>query len=116
MQFVVSDISKFQNDQCPHYFDEHFYPVGKNGVITRSTNKKIKLPFRKTKLAIRSFSCVGSNTWNSPPDNLISAAIVNCFKYYIKEYFLKRLGNIKSDNYSYINTKMQLFKNLGKIE
>ena len=50
LQFIVSDIFKFQNDQCPSYFDEFFCPVGENGVITRSSNKKLKLPFQKTKL------------------------------------------------------------------
>ena len=45
LQFIVSDIFKFQNDQCPDYFDELFCPVGENGVITCSSIKKIKLPF-----------------------------------------------------------------------
>ena len=42
----------FQNDQCPDCFDELFCPVGENGVITRSSNKRLKLPLRKTKLGI----------------------------------------------------------------
>ena len=49
LQFIVSDIFKFQNDQCPDYFDELFCPVGENGVITRSSNKKIKATFSKNK-------------------------------------------------------------------
>ena len=40
----------FKTIKCPDYFDELFCPVGQNGVITRSTNKKLKLPFLKTKL------------------------------------------------------------------
>ena len=91
LQFIVSDIFKFQNDQCPDYFDELFCPVGENGVITRSSNKKLKLTFRKTKLWIQSLSYVGPNTWTSLPDNLKSATSVNSFKHYIKEYFLKKL-------------------------
>ena len=88
LQFIVSDIFKLQNNQCPSYFDELFCPAGENGVIKRSSNKKLKLPFRKTKLGIQSLSYVGSNTWNSLPNNLKSATSVSSFKHYIKEYFL----------------------------
>ena len=91
LQFIVFDIFKFQNNQCLSYFDE----------LTRSSNKKLKLPFRKTKLGVQSLSYVGSNTWNSLPNNLKSATSVSSFKHYIKEYFLKKLGNIEADIYSY---------------
>ena len=61
-------------------------------IITGSSNKKLKLPFRKTKLGIQSLFFVGPNTWSTLPDNLKSVTSVNSFKQYIKEYFLKRLG------------------------
>ena len=70
-------------------------------IITHSSNKKLKLPFRKTKLGIQSLSYVGPNTWNSLPNNLKSATSVNSFKHYIKEFFLKKLGNVEGDIYSY---------------
>ena len=73
--------------------------IGENGVITHSSNKKLKLPFRKTKLGIQSLSNVGPNTWNSLPNNLKSATSVNSFKHYIKAYFLKKLANFESDIY-----------------
>ena len=38
------------------YFNEIFCPVGENDVITHSSNKKLKLPFQKTKLGIQSLS------------------------------------------------------------
>ena len=101
MQFIASNIFKFQNDQCPDYFDELFCPVGEKGVITRSSDKTLKLPFRKTKLGIQRWSSVGPNTWDSIPDNLKSATSVNSFKHYIKEYFLKKLENVETDIYSY---------------
>ena len=75
--------------------------LDKNGVITSFSNKKLKLPFQKPKLGIQSLSYVGPNTWNSLPDNLKSATSVNSFKHYIKEYFLKKLGNVELDIYSY---------------
>ena len=42
MQFIVSNIFKFQNYQCPDYFDKYFCPVGENSVIKRSSKKKKK--------------------------------------------------------------------------
>ena len=77
-----------------------FCPVGENSVITRSYNKKLKLPFRKTKLGIQSFSYMVPNTWNSLYNTLKSS--VNSFKHYLKEYFLKKLGNVDANIYSYI--------------
>ena len=85
-------------------FDELFCPVDENGVIARSSNKKLEervKPFRKTKLEIPNLSYVGTNTWNSLTDNLKSAASVISFKYYIKEHFLKKLGKVEEDIYSY---------------
>ena len=32
LQFIVSDIFKFHNDQCSDHFDELFFTVGKNSV------------------------------------------------------------------------------------
>ena len=89
LRFIVSNIFKFQNNQCPSYFDERFCPVAENGAITRSSIKKLKLPFPKAKLGIQGLSYVGPNTWNSLTNNLKSATSVNSFKHYIKEYFLK---------------------------
>ena len=79
----------------------NFCLVGENGVITSSSNKKLKLPFWETKPGIQSLSYMGANTSNSLPNNLKSATSVNSFKHYIKEYFLEKLGNIEPDLYSY---------------
>ena len=38
------------DDTLPKVIPYLTYPVGENGVITRSSNKKLKLSFRKTKL------------------------------------------------------------------
>ena len=67
-----------------------------------SYSKKLKPPFQKAKLGIQSLSYVQPNTWNSLPDNLKSATSVNSFKYYINKHFLKKLGNLKVEIYSYI--------------
>ena len=87
------DTYKFNNDQCPDYFDELFCPVGENSVITRSSNKETT---RNPKLIY-----VGPNTSNSFPSNLKFATSLNSFEHYIKEYFLKTLGNAEAESYSY---------------
>ena len=101
LQFIVSDIFKFYNNQCPDYFNEVFCPVDDNGVATRSYNKKLKLPSCKSKLGMQSLSYVGPNTWNKLRNNLKTATSVNCFKHNIKKYFLKKLGETEADIYSY---------------
>ena len=59
MQFIASEVFKFDNNQYPEYFDELFCSVvAENGIITCSSNKYLKLPFRKTKLGIQSLSYV----------------------------------------------------------
>ena len=50
----MSSIYNFFDDQCPDYIDEIFSPAEQNGVSTCSSNKKLKLPSRKTKLALQS--------------------------------------------------------------
>ena len=100
MKFIISDSFKFQNDQRSDYFYELFCPVSQNSVITHSSNKKLKLPFQKTKSVIQSLSYVDSNTWKSfleEEDYLKSVTSVNLFKLYIKEHFFKKLGNIDAD-------------------
>ena len=99
---IVSDIFKFYNNQCPDYFNEVFCPVDDNGVVTCCFNKKMKLPFCKSKLGIQSLLYVGPSTWNKLPNNFKTATSVNCFKHNIKKYFLKKLGETEADIYSYI--------------
>ena len=45
LQFIVSDIFKFYNSQCPEYFNEVFYPVDHDGVAMPSCNKNIEITF-----------------------------------------------------------------------
>ena len=101
LQFIVSNIFKFYNNQCPDYFNEIFCPAEDNGVATRSCNTKLKLPFRKLKLGMHSLSYAGPSTWKKLPNNLKTATSVNCFKQDIKKYFLKKLGESEADIYSY---------------
>ena len=96
LQFIVSDIVEFYNNQCPDYFNEVFCPVDNNGVATRCCNKK--LPFRKPKLRMQSLSYVGSSTWKKLPNTLKTATSVLSI---YKKYFLKKLGETEADIYSH---------------
>ena len=49
LQFIIYDIFKFCNNQCPGYFDEIFCTICDNIVITRFSNKKIIAIFSKNK-------------------------------------------------------------------
>ena len=93
LQFIVSDIFKFWNNWCPDCFNEIFCPVDDNGIATRCCDKKLKLPFRKTKLGMQSLSYVGPSTWNKLLNNLKTATSVNGFKHSMKKYFLKKLSD-----------------------
>ena len=55
LQFIVSDFFKFYYNQCPDYFSEVFFPVNDNRVATYCCNKKLKLPFCKSKLGMHTF-------------------------------------------------------------
>ena len=63
LQFIVSDIFKFYNNQRPDYFNVVFYPVDNNGVAnTHSLNKKLKLR--------QGLSYVGHSNRNKFPNKL----------------------------------------------
>ena len=97
------------------YFDELFCPVGENGIIMHSSNKKLKLTFQKPNRGVQGLSNIGPNTCNSLPDNLKSATSVNSFKHYIKKYFQKKLGNIEANIYSYTSVDTKQNSKLFRI-
>ena len=101
LQFISSDIFKFCSNQCPDYFNEAFCPVDDYGVAMHSCNKKLKLPFHKSKLGMQILSYIGPSTWNKLPNNLRTANNVNCFKHSIKNNFLWKLSDTEADIYRY---------------
>ena len=100
-QFILSDIFKLYNSQCPDYFHEVFCPVDDSGVTMHSCNKKIEITFSKVKVRMQSLSNVGPSTWNKLFNNLKTAISVNCLKHNIKKYLLKKLSVTEADIYSY---------------
>ena len=63
------------NNQCSDYFNDVFCPVDDNGVATGCCNKKLKLPFRKSKIGMKSLSYVGPSTWSKLLNNLKTATV-----------------------------------------
>ena len=102
---LASDSFKFYNNQCPDYFNEIFCPVDDNEVNendnTRCYNKKLELPFHKSKLGMQSFLYIVPSTWIKLHNNLKTATSGNCFKHNIKKYFLKELGETDVGIYIY---------------
>ena len=84
LQFIVSDIFMFYSNQWPEYFNEVFCPFDDNGLATRSCNKKLKLPFRMSKLEMKSLSYVGPSTCNKLPNNLKTATSVTALSTTLK--------------------------------
>ena len=84
----------------PDYFNEVFSPVDNNGVTMCCCNKKLKLPFHRSKLGMQSLLYVGPSTWNKLSNNLKTATSINCFKHDFKQYFLKKLGENEAVIYS----------------
>ena len=101
LQFIFSNIFNFHNNQCLDYFNEVFCPVDNNGVATCCCNKKLKLPFHKSKLGMQSLSYIGPSIWNKLSNNLMTATSINCFKHCIKKYILKKLSGTEMDICSY---------------
>ena len=101
LKFIVSDIFKSYNNQCPDNFNEVFCPADDKAVALCCCNKKLKLHFYKSKLGMQWLLYVEPNTWNKLPINLKNATSINCFKHGIKKYFLKKLGENEVDTYSY---------------
>ena len=64
-------------------------------------NKKLKLAFRKTKLAMQSLSYIGLSTMNKITNNLKTTTSINCFKHDIKKHVLMKLSETEADIYSY---------------
>ena len=84
------------------YYIIVFCPVDDNRVIKCSCKKKLKLPFRKSKLQMQCLSYVGPITWNNFPNHLKNGTTVNCFKHDIRKCFLKKLSETEADIHSYI--------------
>ena len=68
--------------------DEVFFKAECNGIPTRYSYQKLKLPHRKTNLGLRALSYDGPSLWNNLDKSLKTSSSLNTFKHNIKnQYF-----------------------------
>ena len=77
-----------------NYTDEIFYQSECNGIPTRYSYQKLKLPHRKTNQGLRALSYIGPSLWNKQDKSLKTSASLNSFKHNIKDYYFRK-GNKK---------------------
>ena len=88
-QCTLSSIYKFHCKNAPEYMDEVFSKVECNGIPTRYSYQKLKLPHRKTNQGLRALSYVGPSLWNNLDKSLKTSASLNTFKHGIKNQFFR---------------------------
>ena len=93
-QCILSCIYKFHAKKAPDYMDEIFYHAECNGIPTRYSYQKLKLPHRKTNQGLRALSYIGPSLWNKQDKSLKTSASLNSFKHNIKDYYFRK-GNKK---------------------
>ena len=74
--------------------DERFSHAECNGIPTRYSYQKLKLPYRKTNQALRALSYIGPSLWNHQDKSLKTSVFLNAFKQSIKDRYFRK-GNKK---------------------
>ena len=90
-QMVATTVFKFFNARAPDYLDEIYFPADQEGISTRFSFQKLKLPLKKTNMGKNSLSFTGPFLWNKLPNSLKSCLNVNNFKHSLKEYFILQM-------------------------
>ena len=93
-QCILSSIYKFHAKDAPDYMEEIFSHAECNGIPTRHSYQKLKLPFRKTNQGLRALSFIGPSLWNNLEKSLKTSVSLNTFKHNVKEYYFQN-GNKK---------------------
>ena len=78
--------------------DEIFYHAECNGIPTRYSYQKLKLPHRKTNQGLRALSYIGPSLWNKQDKSLKTSASLNSFKHNIKAIFKREIKKSHSCN------------------
>ena len=89
-QSTLSCIYKFHTNDAPEYMNEIFCKAEYNGIPTRFSYKKLKLPYRKTNQGLRALSYIGPSLWNNLDNAMKESISVNAFKHNIKKYYFQR--------------------------
>ena len=88
-QCTLSCVYKFQTKDAPDYMNELFSHAEYNGIPTRHSYQKLKLPRRKTNQGLRALSYIGPSLWNNLDNSLKKSPSLNAFKHNIKHQFFK---------------------------
>ena len=87
-QLIASTVFKFYNGSAPDYLSEIYFPADHDGIRTRFSFQKLKLPFKRTNMGKNSLSFIGPYLWNSLANNFKMCLNVNNFKHLFKKHFL----------------------------
>ena len=69
---------------------EVFSHAESNGIPTRCSYQKLKLPHRKTNQGLRALSYIGHSLWNKLDKSLKTSVSLNAFKHNLKDYYFKK--------------------------
>ena len=83
-QCAVCNVYKFFSKHSPDYFEELFFPTEETAIRTRSSFQKLKIPWCKTNIGLKSLSYTGPSLWNNLHENLKRSSSINDFKHKIK--------------------------------
>ena len=89
-QCILSAIYKFHANNAPDYMNEVFSHAESNGIPTRCSYQKLKLPHRKTNQGLRALSYIGHSLWNKLDKSLKTSVSLNAFKHNLKDYYFKK--------------------------
>ena len=110
---------KFFGNSAPPFKSEIFSPVGQ-GRITRRSENKLKLPFRKTNPGQNGLSYIGTKIWNSLQSGLKDSNNVNSFKHKIKDEFFNDLQNRENSPYisiiKFLKASQKLSINISQMQ
>ena len=61
-----------------------------NGISTRCSYQKLKLPLCKTNQGSRALSYIGPSLWNKLDNSLKTSVSLNAFKHNLKDHYFKK--------------------------
>ena len=77
--------------------DKNFSHAECNGIPSRFSYQKLKLPHRKTNQGLKTLSYIRPSLWNNQDKSLKTPASLNTFKHNIKDYYYQK-GNKQIHN------------------
>ena len=93
-QCTLSSIYKFHVNNAPGYTNEVFSHAEYNGIPTRCSYQKLKVPHRKINQGLRALSYIGPSLWNKVDKSLKTSVSLIAFKHNLRDYYFRK-GNKK---------------------